>query len=375
MATRATGRFFDGKSAAGHDVSVEASGSYLNLIGTDGRIFKRWSFNELQVLEDAHPPIPAKLGSKREPEARLHINADENWKRVKEQIPRIAFKRQLPTGLVHFFGYGSFALVVVIAVIFYIPKMFEFGGNFLPRSIETKLGEMVVSSVIDKPVCISGQGQKALYKIIDNLQKSRNSDVSYNVIVVQDPDTVNALAAPGGYLVLFSGALDKMDSAGEVAGVIAHEMAHSELRHPAKSMVRDIGFALMVQAMLGGGHDATKVVTMLNQLRYSRMDETEADETGQKMLVDAGYDAAFMTRFFERLQQEETGKAREYEMEYAEKLVYLSTHPLTSERIARLKENAKNLKGKKGGKILGDAEWANLRRICSKTAEYKRKEK
>jgi Zn-dependent protease with chaperone function len=370
MAPKATGRFFDGKSAAGHDVTIEASGSYLNIIGTDGRVVKRWTFNELQILEDAHPPIPAKLGSKREPDARLQIEADENWKRLKEKIPRSAHSKQLPTGFIHFLGYGSFALVVIILAIFYIPKMFEFGGNFLPRSVETKLGRMVISSLVREPVCVSSKGQAALEKIIRNLQGGTKSEVNYNIIVVQNPDIVNALAAPGGFLVLFSGALDKMGNADEVAGVLAHEMAHAELRHPAKALVRDIGFALMVQAMLGGGGDTAKIVSMLNQLRYSRMDETEADDVGQKMLHDAGYDAAYMVKFFERLHEEEIGKTREYEMEYSDQLVYLSTHPLTSDRIVRLQKNAEKMKNQKPKTLLTNSEWSSLKNICSETREY-----
>ena len=172
--------------------------------------------------------------------------------------------------------------------------------------------------------------------------------------VVRD-NSVNAFAAPAGYVFVFSGLILNMDHDAEVAGVLAHEISHVSQRHIAKRMQQ--GTYMSIAAMLGtlaglalgavtknsnagaavaAGSQAAATQSMLN---YSREDEREADEVGMTRLVEAGYnpkglpDSFAVLRKLQVLQGAATGGIPPY----------LSTHPGIAERIDYLNERVRRM--------------------------------
>ncbi|MFO1524027.1 MAG: M48 family metallopeptidase [Kiritimatiellia bacterium] len=148
---------------------------------------------------------------------------------------------------------------------------------------------------------------------------------------------VNAFALPGGQVVIFSGLLMKARSAEEVAGVLAHEIAHVTRRHQMRGLLKNAGLFVAVQAMLGDATGVGAVVAQyassLSSLSYSRGFEREADRRAWETLNAAGIDPRGMIAFFEGLLQDQGEVTRKME----EKLSVLSTHPATEERIRTLK--------------------------------------
>jgi len=165
-----------------------------------------------------------------------------------------------------------------------------------------------------------------------------------NVSVIRD-SSINAFAAPAGYIFLHSGLILTMHDAGELAAVIAHEMAHVSQRHIAKNIERSrylsVGtlVGMLAGAMLGTatGSSAGSAVALGSMagaqtaaLKYSRDDEREADQLGLDYLVKAGFSGSSMVESFKRIKQSSMLSGTDNPP------AYMSTHPGLNERIGSI---------------------------------------
>jgi predicted Zn-dependent protease len=155
--------------------------------------------------------------------------------------------------------------------------------------------------------------------------------VEYRFTVLDDPRQINAFAAPGGFLYVYSGLLLAADDEAELAGVRAHEIGHIVGRHSANQLAAQFGIQFLTTIALGeeasqGAAEITQIAAQLGSARFSRDDEREADKYGVKYTIDAGYDPEGLLSFFEKLKKLEGGKKSD-----VDKL--LSSHPATDERI------------------------------------------
>jgi beta-barrel assembly-enhancing protease len=154
---------------------------------------------------------------------------------------------------------------------------------------------------------------------------------------------VNAFALPGGYVYVHRGLLERVRTEGELAGVLAHEIAHVGLRHPtnqaSKAYVAQAGIGIL-GALLGERDASTSTEIMktvggvgLNAvfLRYSRKAETEADVAGTQIMARAGYDPADMARFFQYLKTLSGREPSRLER-------FFSDHPAPSDRESRIRK-------------------------------------
>lgn len=161
-------------------------------------------------------------------------------------------------------------------------------------------------------------------------------------------NSVNAFATPGGYLFVNTGLILSMEHENEVAGVLAHEIAHVTQRHIAKRMEREQTISLLsvlgalAGAFLGGeggaglmaGSLAAGQAAMLN---YSRVDESEADQFGLIYMINAGYNPQGMAEAFKRI--------RQYQWMAGGGSIptYLSTHPDVTNRISEVSARIEKL--------------------------------
>jgi len=167
----------------------------------------------------------------------------------------------------------------------------------------------------------------------------------FTFFVVGDP-AINAFAAPGGFIGINSGLITATESESELASVVAHEIAHVTQRHIGRSIELQKKLTLptlagLAAAVLIGtqspqaGRAAAAAVSAAGTslvLKFSREHETEADRVGMQLLASAGFDPRAMPVFFERLQQE-----HRY---YRAPPEFLSTHPVTTNRIADTRSRA-----------------------------------
>lgn len=147
--------------------------------------------------------------------------------------------------------------------------------------------------------------------------------------VIEDDDLVNAFAAPGGYVYVTTGLILKAKSCAEVAGVMAHELAHVTNRHSIEGMADSIMLS-MAGYFIGAGDSLVALSQGLAKNTFSRSQEREADIDGLGIVVRAGYNPKGMIDFFETLGAEETAVDRA--------LSVFSTHPDSASRMKRLRE-------------------------------------
>jgi len=181
---------------------------------------------------------------------------------------------------------------------------------------------------------------------------SEDSDKPFHFFVLRDPN-INAFAAPAGVIALHSGLILEAEDENEVAGVVAHEIAHVTQDHLARglensrqvslpTMLATLGLALAASAA-GADGDAAQAILMSGmglaqqfQINHTRQAEAEADRIGITLLARGGYEPEGMTRFFERI-----NKISRAMGEGPPEL--LRTHPLTVNRIAEARARAEQL--------------------------------
>ncbi len=152
--------------------------------------------------------------------------------------------------------------------------------------------------------------------------------------VVKSP-TLNAFAVPGGHIYLYSGLLLKARHPGEIAGIIAHELAHVKHRHTAQMIGKGtlVNLATLAAILISRGEPAVTAgaagAGMAMQLSFTREFEQEADRYGLFYLYQAGYDPNGLLDFFEMMM-------REQRFSISRIPPYLLTHPLSTERMAQI---------------------------------------
>ncbi len=161
---------------------------------------------------------------------------------------------------------------------------------------------------------------------------------TYHFYVVKE-EAYNAFAAPAGHVFINSGLLAAMDNENELAGILAHEIAHVACRHIAKRIERSskIGLATLAGVLAGiflGGGAATGAITAGSvaagqsmSLMYSREDEAEADQVGLKYLIRAGYGAEGLLSILKKIRSVRWFGPKEIP-------TYLTTHPAIEDRLA-----------------------------------------
>lgn len=152
-----------------------------------------------------------------------------------------------------------------------------------------------------------------------------------------DNEVVNAFATLGGHIAVYRGLLREMPDENALAMVLAHEAAHAQHRHPIASLGRGIAFAatLSLASQAAGSRAADSILGssgMLTLLTFSRAQEEESDDTGLEALVAEYGHAGGAVDTFRRM----AAAAREAGRD--EPPLFLSTHPVTERRIARLEQ-------------------------------------
>ncbi len=168
---------------------------------------------------------------------------------------------------------------------------------------------------------------------------------------VMDEEQPNALALPGGLIVVTRGLLDQVETENELAFVLGHELGHFRHRDHLRALGRGVALALLVSVAGGGdaGLDLSSTVTSLTNRGFGRQQETRADRFGLELVAAEYGHVADSWRFFERLAGDDLG--------LGQVVAYLSTHPAHTARIAELRDFA----GRRGWPLEGPtAAWPGL---------------
>jgi beta-barrel assembly-enhancing protease len=219
---------------------------------------------------------------------------------------------------------------------FLIPRSAAALSSFVPLEWEERLGRSVADGYIEtNGECKDSRVISAVEDIVDRLDRAKRSPYHFRVRVARSSE-VNAFAAPGGYIVLFQGLLDKSDSPDEVAGVLAHEMEHVRQRHVTRGLLRGLTTSAILGIVMGDASAIASIIQSMGSLRFQREDEAAADHEGLLNLAKADIDPQGMIGFFKKLAEENSSLPA--------LATYLSTHPDPMDRMERLKAEARHLR-------------------------------
>lgn len=349
--------YFDGKTAVRHPVTVHLDARALRVLGKDDKVLDVWLFEAIELSDQANGGLRVvKKGS----EARLVFSDPKAFATLQNCAPNLLSQKQRTLrnmGL-------SVVVTVVLVVGFYVSVPVLAGGvvKMIPFSTEQKLGDgyaKTITTLLSKGKDRKGCSQPAGQKVLDDMVAYLST---YNVgpfpirVKVLDNAMVNAIALPGGHIFIFRGLLDAAQSDAEVAGVIAHEMAHVNHRHGMHGMVQSFGFSFLADMMFGG-NALGNVSNFLMVSSHTRTAEGEADVDAIALLQKAKISTLGFARFFERLKnKEKSSKSSLFSLPEM-----LSTHPQSDAREA-LVRSTPTLSPK--GWTLKDADWKALKAIC-----------
>ncbi len=191
----------------------------------------------------------------------------------------------------------------------------QFLPNFYSLDKEVALGRQIAAELdrqakfIDDPVIT-----EYINRVGQNLVLHSDAKVPFTIKVL-DSDDVNAFALPGGFFYVNKGLLLAAENEAEIAGVMAHEIAHVAARHGVEqaSKARLANYAMIPLIFMSGGlgaiaYQAAQIGVPLAFLKFSRGMESEADRLGAQYAWAAGYDPNNLSTFFEKLEKKEKDK-------------------------------------------------------------------
>ena len=176
-------------------------------------------------------------------------------------------------------------------------------------------------------------------RVAQNLVRHSDARVPFTVRVI-DSDAINAFAIPGGFFYINTGLILAADEEAELAGVMAHEIAHVTARHATRQMTKSqlINWAMIPLLIFGPGgwagygvYQGLSFGLPITMLKFSRNYEREADYYGLQYMYAAGYDPTAFVTFFEKLREKEAKSPGSIPKIF-------SSHPLTKDRVKKAQQ-------------------------------------
>jgi len=237
------------------------------------------------------------------------------------------------------------------------------GVNFFSLEKEIALGKQLAQEVerqakiIDDPVIA-----EYVSRVGQNLVRNSDAKVPFTIKVL-DSEEVNAFALPGGFFFVNSGLILKAESEAELAGVMAHEIAHVAARHGTRQATRgeiaQIGMIIASIAIPYGWtgyaiRQGAGLAIPLGFLQFSQAMEREADYLGLQYMYKAGYDPTAFVDFFEKIQSLEKRKPGSLSKVF-------STHPMTDNRIKAAQDEIQQILAPKPEYVVSTSEFNDVK--------------
>lgn len=225
-------------------------------------------------------------------------------------------------------------LLAILAIYLFRNRIIDIVLDRLPPSFDIQAGQLFEGDITKSANLVTGTAaNQAVEAIVARLAKaSPPSPFTYRVHIQRSKE-VNAFAAPGGLIVVYTGLIQEAGSPEEVAGVLAHEMAHVTERHSMRQMLYQLGVLPLIGFFLGSPEAASvfEAAGQLTELQFSRVQEEQADDIGASTLRRARLSPEGMAAFFDRLAR----------IGGASPPAILSTHPGSAERAKRIRERVR----------------------------------
>lgn len=349
-------RYYDGRNAVVHPVRVNIAGTKLKIAAAGGRLLAEWPLADIETVDrrssDGAFAYALASALQQGDGARL-ILADSGTRNLLLAMrPELAqWKRQRRhRGLKRTAFWVGLVAALLVGFYFTLPLIAEEAARALPRRWEIPIGQSMRGAFISlSPTCHGEAGIAALTGLLSRLAPDEIEDPPLTLDVI-DGSTVNAFALPGNHIVVFRGLIEKAGSGDEVAGVLAHELGHLDLRHPMQNAIQQVGLGAVLTMALGGS-DVGAAGQVLVGLTYTRRMEAAADARGVELLEAAGLRADGLAGFFRRLNPITGGGGFLPD--------WLASHPGLADRIAATDRPAT------GNSALDAEQWAAVKAVCA----------
>ena len=352
---------FDGETALEHRVQVTCDGETLFLRPIDERAAApdcplKWKLGDILEVDGAGPNS-ALFSLEAAPDARLRVEDPVLAELIQASIDplppppsKVKYRRTLALSV----GACLFGLYILFFEMNFVAGL---AAKALPYGTGGVYSERLVSRLSKTfPACEHQAGVAPLTELSNKLAAA--NDLPPPRLHVLKWPIVNAFALPGGHVILTKGFIENAKHPGEIAGVLAHEMAHVVHRDPLQGWLRSETISFLLSAIFGSSNWLGAGETLANSLlnaSYTRSQEARADRTAVEMLTQLNLSSEGSGRFFQRMAE------REKKMPKLLRDVQsvLSTHPGSAER-------AELFRGSSTGTTppFSAAEWNEIKHAC-----------
>ncbi len=363
---RWAGTYFDGETARAHRVEVEIGTGALGIYGRAGQMAV-WDYETLRrVPGTSREPGMIEVTEAFGTDARLRLEERGAVRALRAAHPKVDKRRPANRSAVaRALGWtgaaiGAMAFIVLVAIPALAPQI----AAMIPQEREVALGgqveDLIESVGLIGPTCTGAAGRAALDKMTAKLTDGLDLRIPVRADVVQ-ADLINAVALPGGRVLIFEPLLKQANSADEIAGVLGHEIGHVQIGHPMEGAVRSSASAGVIGLFFGDFMGAGVMAGFAEQFMnasHTREAEREADTFAIARMTAANAGTDDMADFFVRM-RDQHGEGGLFGG-------YMASHPSFSEREATLRRGSV---GDGAEPVLTDAEWQALKRICDSAAD------
>jgi beta-barrel assembly-enhancing protease len=242
---------------------------------------------------------------------------------------------------------------IVIVLNFFLLSCDDGRVNFFSVADDIALGEEITAEILSNPQefpvldpAAHPEAYAYIYRLRDQIlqsEKIRFRDrFEWNMYII-DQDVFNAFALPGGNTFYYTGLIKFLDNEASFAGVMAHEIGHSDRRHSTNRLTKIYGFQIVASLLLGSNPTLVQQIIAdlaltTTALAFSRQDEYESDRFAVEYLYSTEIDPRGVAYFFEKMEAEPTPGW----------MAYFRTHPPDEDRISAVYEHHERLGGKDG---------------------------
>ena len=352
-------RLFDGKTSLATNVTVGISDRYITLYLPDGGE-QVLSKDSVYLCEKIEKGKPLRLRKRKDDGFRLIFDDPHSKAFILETLPGLAVdegatraKVRLAAGII------GFSTAIALLIWQGMPLMIDLVIAVYPRSMEMDMGRNAREQIVaimgedrdgTSACAINDPAQKVITTILGRFEQTGALTYDYQTTVLRS-DIENALALPGGQIIVFSELIKKAENPEALAGVLAHEIGHTEMQHGLKKLFSSIALGQLVRLMTGG---ADLPVGFVMEQSYSRDMETDADHFALELMGDASIETQSTAKLFRTISTESR---------YAEIASFLpeilSSHPEMTGRIDLFEQSDIT-----GTLDINPQDWKALQTVC-----------
>ena len=371
--TKWPGQYFDGQSPVPQLAQIEILGESLE-ITTINEERLSWPLQETQQTQ----------GHYSGEEVRLERQSQSGEMLVIEDTYFLtALHHLVPTHVRHFHDprtrphrvwltLGAGIIALPLLWLLYAKGVPALAGpitHFIPYRWEQSLGNALFTELVPGNThCTDRRIQQKVDALLNALVAQIAPTPHRFQVMIVNQRIINAVALPGGNIIIYRGLLEKTEKPEELAGVLAHEIQHILQRHGMRLLVQNMTLGLLIGALTGDVSGIMAFVLegahMLQSLSYSRAAEEEADQRGMELLLKTGINPKGMLNFFEFMQSQHDDRDNDHLWQY------LSTHPLPQDRTRNL-ENLVSQQDTTYRPLFPLDDWKQLNLFCKQDLEPK----